>query len=98
MNKLVLALAAAFTLTVGAVSAQETVIPTTVAHADAGDVTARQAAVRDSHDSGAATWSAYARNIGPASTVGGYANDELGGAGSGMYHVAGAPSAGRADN
>jgi hypothetical protein len=98
MNKLVLTLAAALMLTTGAVSAQETVIPTTTARPTPGDVTTQQTALRAGHASGQATWSAFARNIGPASTVSGYANDGLGAAGSGNDHVAGAPSASRADN
>ena len=67
-------------------------------HVDNGDATAQQAAIRDSHDSGVGTWSAYSRNVGPGSTVGGYANDELGGANAGDGHVPGAPAASRADN
>jgi opacity protein-like surface antigen len=98
MNKLILMLAGALTLAAGAASAQETVIPTTSAHPSPGDVTAQQDALRAGHESGNATWSAFARNVGPASTVTGYANDELGAVGSGNDHVAGAPSAGRADN
>ena len=98
MNKFILTVAAILTLTAGAVSAQETVIPTTSARPGLGNVTVQQEALRAGHASGKATWSAFARNIGPASTVTGYADNRLGAVGSGNDHVAGAPSAGRADN
>ncbi len=99
MSKFMMTLAAvAFTLTAGAVFAQETITQTAVGHPGPGDVTAQQEASRVGHSAGTATWSAYARNIGPASTTSGYANDELGGPDSGIDHVPGAPAAGRADN
>ena len=56
--------------------------------------TAMQGALAAGHEAGQASWSAFARTSGPASTVSGSANDELGIAGSGSAHVAGAPSAG----
>jgi hypothetical protein len=82
----------------GSVSAQETRFASMSMGSDRGDVTEQQALLPKGRASGEAARGAFARNIGPASTVTGYGDDGLGSPNSGNTRVAGVSSAGRADN
>lgn len=97
MTKLMLTAAFALAIGTGAASAQEFVnragSQNYVAFVGSG-TTEAQAPAQRTHSRGAGTYSAFARNVGPGSTVGGAATSGLGNANSGTPTVPLAPSAG----
>ncbi len=96
MNKFMLAMAAICFGTAAAYA--ETVQQVRLTPMDHGSATLQQQQARASHESGIYTWGAYARNIGPGSTVSGTPEDSKGGANSGNDEIPGAPTASSRDN
>ena len=97
MNKLMLTAALALAMGAGAASAQEFVSRNgTQAYATlSGDSSTQQQAPRSrDHSRGVGAYSAFARNVGPGSTVGGFATSDLVSANAGNPENPLAPSAG----